>query len=376
MTTPDAERTAAGVGGTVRQFPCERCGAKVTFAPGTSALRCPYCGNETHIPATSDGIAELDFQAAAFDRLGDDAETEDVSSVRCASCGALVEPSPSHEAFPCPYCGSSIVAQATSQRLIKPQALLPFRIDKNEARKLFRTWIAKLWFAPDALRKLARVEGRLQGLYAPYWTYDSDTRSRYTGQRGDNYAVTKTRTVTRDGKRVTERYRDVEVRWRPASGAVRRDFDDMLVVGSRSLPRDLAEELEPWDLEGLLSYADEYLSGFTAERYQVDVGEGWTRAQERMETVIRGDVKRDIGGDHQRILTLSTTHDNVTFKHVLLPMWICSYRYKDRIYRFLINARTGEVQGQRPWSWVKITLTALFVAAVAFLLYASFGGQG
>ncbi|MGB1656505.1 MAG: hypothetical protein ACPHQP_11315 [Longimicrobiales bacterium] len=358
-----------------RQFPCQQCGAKVEFAPGTDALKCPYCGNETRIPSATGGIEEIDFLDTVADHLGDDAETEDVASVQCGSCAALVEPSPSHEAFPCPYCGSSIVARETSRRLLKPSALLPFKIDRHRATELFRGWIAKLWFAPNALKKLARLDGRLQGLYAPYWTYDADTVSRYTGQRGENYTVTRTRTVTRDGKSVTETYQDTEIRWRPAAGRVSRDFDDMLVVGSSSLPRDLAEELEPWDLSNLVSYADEYLSGFTAERYQLDVKAGWTRAKERMDDVIRGDVRRDIGGDHQRIHTLSTRHREITFKHVLLPMWICSYRYRGKVFRFLVNARTGEVQGQRPWSWVKIAFAVLVAAVIAFLLYMLFEQQ-
>jgi DNA-directed RNA polymerase subunit RPC12/RpoP len=348
----------------VRQFPCTQCGAKVEFAPGTDALECPYCGNRVEIEASTEGIVERDFAAGIAD-LGRDAETEEVLSVKCMSCAALVEPPKSAEAFPCPYCGSSIVTTAKSQRLIKPQALLPFKITRAQATSAFKTWIRKLWFAPDALKKMARLQDRLQGLYAPYWTYDADTVSRYTGQRGDNY--TTTRTVTRNGKRVTETV--VKIRWRPAAGTVSRDFDDMLVVGSSSLPRDLAEELEPWDLGNLVSYADEYLSGFIAERYQIDLERGWGRATERMDEVIRGDVKRDIGGDHQRITSLSTAHSNVTYKHVLLPMWICSYRFRDKIYRFLVNARTGEVQGQRPWSWVKITLTAIVVAAVACVIY-------
>ncbi len=356
----------------VRQFPCVKCGAKVEFAPGKDALQCPYCGHETHIPVSTDGVEEHEYLAAAAADIGEGAETEEVMSVQCRSCAALVEPSPSHTAFPCPYCGSSIVATEKSQRLIKPQALLPFRIERDKATGLFRTWIKKLWFAPDALKKLARLDGRLQGLYAPYWTYDADTVSRYTGQRGDNYTVTRTRTVQRDGKSVTETYQATEIRWRSARGTVSRDFDDMLVVGSESLPRELAEALEPWDLGNLVTYADEYLSGFTAERYQIDVRAGWVRGQERMDTVIRQDVKRDIGGDHQRIRTLETRHSSITFKHVLLPMWICSYRYREKIYRFLVNARTGEVQGQRPWSWVKITLTALSVAAVVFMLYTYF----
>jgi len=172
---------------------------------------------------------------------------------------------------------------------------------------------------------------------------------------------------------VTERYQAVEVRWTRVSGVVSRDFDDVLVVGSASLPRELAEELEPWDVANLVPYADEYLSGFIAERYQVGLEEGWARAGERMDEVIRGDVRRDIGGDHQRIHSLDTTHDRVTYKHILLPMWICSYRYRNRVYRFLVNARTGEVQGQRPWSWVKITFAGIVVAVIALLAYRYLG---
>ena len=127
-------------------------------------------------------------------------------------------------------------------------------MDRHTALEAFRKWVRTRWFAPNALKKLARVEDRLKGLYAPYWTYDADTVSTYTGQRGDNYTVTKTRTVTRDGKTVRETYQDTEIRWRPAAGRVSRDFDDMLVVGSNSLPRDLAEELEPWDVDFSLSW--------------------------------------------------------------------------------------------------------------------------
>jgi predicted RNA-binding Zn-ribbon protein involved in translation (DUF1610 family) len=340
-----------------RQFPCESCGARVEFAPGKDALECPYCGSETHLPGSTDGIEEHDFHGVSEDHLGEGAETVDVTSVQCQSCAAMVEPSPSHEAFACPYCGSSIVAREQSQRLIKPQAVLPFRVDRNQALTSFKKWVRTRWFAPNALKKLARVEDRLKGLYAPYWTYDAGTVSRYTGKRGEEYTVSYTDS---DGNRKTR----TQVRWYPASGVVTREFDDMLVVGSESLPRKLAEELEPWDLGNLVAYQDEYLSGFSAERYQIDVKRGWSRAKERMDDVIRGDVRRDIGGDRQQIDSLHTTHSDITFKHVLLPMWICSYRYKEKVFRFLVNARTGEVQGERPWSWIKITLAVLAVLAV------------
>jgi DNA-directed RNA polymerase subunit RPC12/RpoP len=345
-----------------RQFPCTQCGAKVEFAPGTDSLQCPYCGHQTEIPASAELIEENAFEATLAD-LETHAVTEEVRTVACASCAAHIEPPPNVEAFPCPYCGSSIVVTGRSERLIKPQALLPFRVTRDEATRLFHKWLKTRWFAPNALNKFARLEGRLQGLYSPYWTFDAATFSRYTGQRGDNYTV-------RVGKRTETR-----IRWRPAAGIVSRDFDDMLVVGSSSLPRDLAEKLEPWDVKSLVPYADEYLSGFLAERYQVDLRQAWGRAVERMDEVIRQDVKRHIGGDHQRIHTLHTRHSGVTFKHVLLPLWICSYRFKSKVYRFLVNARTGEVQGQRPWSAVKITLAALLALVVAYLIYRAESGQ-
>jgi DNA-directed RNA polymerase subunit RPC12/RpoP len=338
-----------------RQFPCAQCGAKVEFAPGTDSLHCPYCGHETSIPASADLVAEQDF-AATLASLERTAVMEDVPSVSCTSCAAHIEPPPNTEAFPCPYCGSSIVVTTRSEHLIKPQALLPFKVPRDEAVKLFRRWLHTRWFAPNALKKFARLDDRLRGLYTPYWTYDASTASRYTGERGDNYTV-------RVGKRTQTR-----IRWRPASGQVARDFDDVLVVGSRSLPRELAEKLEPWDVASLVPHADEYLSGFLAERYQIDLREGWKRATERMDEVIRQDVRRQIGGDHQRIHTLQTRHSDITYKHVLLPLWICSYRFRDKVFRFLVNARTGEVQGQRPWSAIKIALAVAAVVALLILI--------
>ena len=332
---------------------------------------CPYCGSHTEIASSDEAVVETDFRAM-LGQLEADAEMEEVASVRCGSCGAEVEPPPSAEAFPCPYCGSSIVAIATSRRLIKPRALLPFHVTRERATELFREWVLGLWLAPNELRRMARLEGHLHGLYAPYWTYDSSTTTRYTGLRGEDRQVRHTRTVTRDGKQVTETYYETVTDWYPAAGTVARDFDDVLVLGSRSLPGKLASELEPWDLQDLVPYAAEYLSGFRAERYQVDLPTGWADAQAIMKDVIEDDAREDIGGDHQTIHTLDTRHDDITFKHILLPLWICSYRYGDRVFRFMVNARTGEIQGERPWSWVKIGLLVLLaLAGIAVMAYAN-----
>jgi hypothetical protein len=200
------------------------------------------------------------------------------------------------------------------------------------------------------------------------------TTSHYTGQRGKHYYVTQTYTVTVNGKRQTRTRRVRRTRWYPASGTVLNVFDDILICASRSLPEKHLEKLEPWDLPNLVPFADEYLAGFRAERYQVELDEGFAQAEPIMEEQIRHTVRKDIGGDEQRIHTLRVHHDDISFKHILLPVWISAYRYRDKVYRILINARTGEVQGERPWSTWKIALAVVaglvvigVIAAIAIM---------
>jgi len=141
-------------------------------------------------------------------------------------------------------------------------------------------------------------------------------------------------------------------------------FDDVLVCGSTTLPRALLERLEPWDLKSLRGFEPAYLSGFMAERYKLGLEEGFKIAEERMIPPIREAIESDIGGDEQRIASMNVTHAEVRFKHLLLPLWISSFRYKEKVYRFIVNARTGEVAGERPWSVLKIVLTVLVVLGV------------
>lgn len=133
----------------------------------------------------------------------------------------------------------------------------------------------------------------------------------------------------------------------------------MLVPASNSLPRNYINMLEPWDLQNLSAFDERFLSGFQTEAYQVGLKDGFELAQDRMASHIRLLIKRDIGGDHQRIRRMKTDYSDITFKHILLPLWISAYHYKDKIYRFLINARTGEVRGERPYSTIKIAFAVI-----------------
>jgi predicted RNA-binding Zn-ribbon protein involved in translation (DUF1610 family) len=349
-----------------RQFPCKNCGASLQFAPGTAALVCPYCGTTNEIAAPADArVEEFDY-AHALANIPPDQLVETLN-VHCNTCGAETTLKPNVTASRCPFCGSPVVAQATSRRLIKPKALLPFYITHDQAGHAFKEWIGSRWFAPNELKRRAE-RADINGVYIPSWTYDADTTTYYTGQRGDDYWDTESYTSYENGRAVRRTRQVRKTRWRHASGTVYEQFDDVLVLASNSLPKGYAEALEPWDLNNLVPYQDEYLSGFQAESYQIDLPQGFEVAKTIMADHIAGLIRMDIGGDHQRISSMDTRYAGVTFKHTLLPVWISAYRFHDRTFRFLVNARTGEVQGERPYSWIKITLLIVTILAIVLLI--------
>jgi hypothetical protein len=139
-------------------------------------------------------------------------------------------------------------------------------------------------------------------------------------------------------------------------------------MASNSLPPKCRDHLEPWDLKSLAPYQDEFLSGFVTEMYQVDLPGGFETAKQIMAPPIRQSVESDIGGDHQRIFSVDTDYRDITFKHILLPLWISAYSLRGRTYRFLVNARTGKVAGERPYSAWKISAAVLAVLVVILLL--------
>ena len=350
-----------------REFPCSQCGGKLTFAPGVQSLACPYCGHEEAPPESDEAIEELDFGdhlvGDAIAKAMADQESVDELLVKCQACSAEYTRNPDVTSDACPYCDSPQVVEGGSRNVIKPKALLPFAITQRDAMNRFRGWIDGLWFAPNKLKQYARTDSKLAGMYTPYWTYDCNTLSRYTGQRGEHYWVTEHYTTTVNGKSVRRSRRVRKTRWYPARGVVRNTFDDVLVLASNSLPREKTEKLEPWDLNNLVAYTDEYLSGFRAEAYHVDLKQGFEIARGIMDGPIRATIRSDIGGDEQRIHSVQTRYNDITFKHILLPVWLSAYRFKQKIYRFVVNGRTGEVQGDRPWSFWKIFFVVAGVLA-------------
>ena len=350
-----------------RTFPCVQCGADLKFHVGEQSLKCPYCGHAKNLELKDgEDVVEQDFHALldrlVRQRIEGQTETVETSEVRCGSCGSSVTFTGTLTSSSCAYCGSPVQRQNVhrAEHRVPVDGLLPFQVDRSLAQKNLREWVGSRWFAPSDFLKYG-VEGRPTGVYMPYWTYDSMTANWYSGERGEHYYVN---VGSGDKKR-----RERRTRWYPANGSFQRFFDDVLVCAAKGLPRRVVQKLEPWPLKRCLPFNQESLAGFLAETYQIPVDEGFREAKSRIEAAIRADVKRQIGGDTQRIHRINTDFAALTYKHLLLPVWLLAYKYHEKSYQVVINAGTGEVQGERPYSWVKITLAVLAVLAVAALVW-------
>lgn len=358
-----------------RQLTCEQCAAVLSYKPGTETIVCEYCGHSNRIEERPVKIVEHDLEDALARGLAA-APVEETRRLKCPSCAAEFTFDPGRHAGACPFCGQTIVAETGAHRQIKPAAVLPFGIEQAAARERVGAWLKGLWFAPNKLKHYARTEGRLAGMYLPYWTYDSRTRTAYAGQRGTVYHEPVRMQAVVNGRRVTQTKMVQKVRWQRVRGEVARAFDDVLVLASRSLPAPLTDRLEPWDLLGLKPYGPEYLTGFQSEAYQVPLDEGFQVAGEKMRGVIAGDVKADIGGDLQRVERLDIRHADTTFKHVLLPVWLGAFRYGGKTYRLAVNGRTGAVQGERPYSvWKIVAAAALALVILVVIAYVLAGSN-
>lgn len=350
--------------------PCPGCGAQMSFNPAKGLLSCSYCQKTVPLNVSSAPVLERDFEQWSGKHHTELAALSlNALEVDCPGCHAQITFEPPDIAGRCPFCSTHITAQPhVANPVITPESILPFNVDQTKAQQRLSKWLKTRWFAPDGLKQLAQHEG-IQGVYLPFWTFDCHTRTHYTGERGTHYYVTKTRRVqNEEGKWVDETYQDCQTRWTGVSGQVQRFFNDLLVPAVESVKVAHLKQLPPWSLTQLVAYDPRFLSGFRVQRYQVSLERGFECAKQDMQGKINSDIRHDIGGDEQQIHSQSTTYQDRSFKHLLLPVWMATYRYQNQPYQVLINGETGKVVGDRPYSIIKIALAA-GAAATAIALF-------
>ncbi len=342
---------------------CPNCGGTMDFDPATGGLRCPYCDFTKEIEVT-------EGEALSAEELSlDDAENTAncdwgvaTKTVICKSCGAESVYDVQEISAVCPYCGSNQVMEAADTKTMAPGGVVPFKIDEKEAANRFSSWIKSKFFAPKLAKESATAKN-FKGIYLPYWTFDANTLSMYRAEYGKDRRVKKS-----DGN--TEIVTD----WFPTRGAHQMAFDDELVCGTTQHDAGMMMAISPFDTADNKAYKPEYVAGFGAERYTVGVKEAWEKAKisikGKINSSITGKIIKENNADHVRNLNVNSHFKDMTYKYLLLPVWISSYTYKDKVYQFMVNGQSGKVSGKSPVSVPKVILTiAIIILAIVLLRF-------
>jgi DNA-directed RNA polymerase subunit RPC12/RpoP len=350
-----------------RTYPCASCGGELEFDIARQKLRCPSCGNEQAIAEHDRTPQEQDLRTvvAAMRSGALDREAQQLTGAKqvfCQNCGGETSFTGSLTSTRCPYCATPIqredVHEAPTRLAV--DGIVPFGIDKHAATTAIEHWINGRWFAPSEFKKYNRT-GAFNSVYSAYFTYDAETYSSYAGERGDDYTVT-----VGSGE---DAHTETRTRWSHVSGAVANSFDDIAVCANDGLDRKHVAKLEPWPTQMAKGYSAEYVAGHLCRTYDRDVEACFGEAKSTIDDEVRNTVRRDIGGDHQRISSVDTSYNTLSYKHLLLPIWLLTVIYQEKPFQVMINGITGEVQGQRPYSTVKIA-AAIVAAVVAVIIVA------
>ncbi|AFL80601.1 replication restart DNA helicase PriA [Aequorivita sublithincola DSM 14238] len=344
---------------------CVNCGAELTYAPGTTELKCDYCGYTQTIAPSENEFEELELKPY-LEKMGSQSHSEEITMLHCKNCGANQHIEENYKSLSCIYCGSPLIIEdAYKEEWILPGAVLPFQIDQKKAHQILKKWVDGLWFAPDNLKKAAIDPDNTRGLYAPYWTFDAQLYANYTGQRGEYYYVSRTVGSGKNRRTVRER----RTRWYPASGNVSGFVDDTLVRASNQKKGVLPMDVARWNLKMLQPFDSSYLSGFVTEKYTIPLLDGHNESNKVAESIADTWVRRDIGGDTQQVSSMNMKLSEETFKHILLPVYVSTYRYKGKRYNFFVNGQSGIISGERPYSFWKIFFMVLAILCVIGAIY-------
>lgn len=344
---------------------CPQCGGVMDFNPATGGLKCPYCDYEQEIEKSADEsdtpqkAAELDFASAEFTENCDWGIA--TKTVICKACGAESVYDTMETAAVCPFCGSNQVMEANEQNTMAPGGVVPFSVSDKDASERFKQWIKKKWFCPKLAKDSAKAK-RFKGIYLPYWTFDTEGSAHYTAKYGIDHTSTD-----EDG------HTKVDTIWYSTSGYYVQFYNDELVLASNQHDSKMLHGIEPFDTENNKAYKPEYIAGFVAERYSLGVKDAWETAKisikKKMNKEINSKILADHSADHVKQLNFAPQYDAVTYKYLLLPIWVSNFVYKDKVYQFMVNGQTGKVHGKTPISVPKVVLTVLGVIIVLAVIY-------
>lgn len=335
--------------------PCEACGSPVEPLDKF----CPACGTPNPAYAAPD-VVEAQV-----------AEESKQKHFQCQTCGAEVATDPGQMSYTCPFCDSNYVTEvpaALSGRQL-PEFIIGFAVTPEQALEKFRVWLkGNNWFRPGDLA-VASVAEKLKGVYLPFWSFSMLAQSTYTASIGEHWYRTETYTTTDSKGNVTTHTRQVqETEWWPLSGRHHKYYSGYLVSGSKGLTQADAERIKPFNLPALKRYEPYFLAGWLSEQYSVEREEALQRCQQVFYQWETSNIGSHLPGDTHRGIVANTTFSDVNSDLCLLPVYVLSYKYNGKLYRFLLNGQTGKSAGDKPLSWQRITIAVVGGLLLALLI--------
>lgn len=327
---------------------CPTCGAAITFNPKLGKWKCDYCGNVF-------SLEELK-ETSENTNLAKEDDYDDYISYHCNSCGAEIIADKETSATFCVYCGNPAILKSKLSNKFAPSKIIPFKTEKQQAIDAFKNLSKGRLLMPKSFNSPTNIE-KIRGVYIPFWLYDVNINGRINllGKRithwsngNTNYTKTSDYDVIRGGT---------------------MDFTNVPIDGSTHFDNDIMNTLEPFDYNDLIPYNHAYLSGFYAERYDVEGESLFKEISERALNSAEKLLKDDITGyNSTTMLKNSLESKEIKKDYVLLPVWMVNVKYKDNTYIFAMNGQTGEFIGNIPLDKSKTIIYSIIIFLVSLLL--------
>lgn len=343
---------------------CPACGANMVFDSENGTLYCEHCGSRREI--ISKTSEEQDFENLLS---ADNSWGEETHVFRCENCGAHEVLDRREIAKACSFCGTTNIVETDELPGIRPNAVVPFRIGKDTAGKNVKHWARKRLLAPGKFRKSAKPE-ELKGVYTPAFSFDTATESDYVAVLGKYYYRTK----RVNGRTVQERY----IRYFTVRGHYSMWFDDVLIQAGGALDQKSLKKLQPFKTNQSKEYTTEYLSGFTASQNTKSGLDCWEEAKQEIQVRLKSAILSQYVYDIVSSYNVNTQCNNITYKYILIPLYVGHCNWKTKLYNFFVNGFNGKVTGKAPVSPLKVGALVLLGIAVIVgivLLYLNFSGS-
>jgi len=340
------------------EYKCPNCGGAIEFDSTLQKMKCPYCDSEFDVQALKNMDTRLNEQKPdefVWEKDGqmnwENGEESRMSVFVCNSCGGTIVADETTAASSCPYCNNPVVMAGRLSGTLKPDYVIPFKLNKAKAMETLKAYTKSKKFAPNLFKTENKLK-EIKGIYVPFWLFDSDASADVS------YKATKTTHWSDKKYRYTKTdYFDVF-----RSGNMR--FNNIPVDGSSKMPDDLMESIEPFDFGEAVDFQTAYLSGYLADKYDVTMENSIGRANERIKSSCEETLRETVSGfDTVTTQGSSVYVSNGVAKYALYPVWIMNTSYKGQLLTFAMNGQTGKLVGNVPVS--KAKLAALFAAIVA-----------